>query len=306
MRIVFMGTPDFGAASLKALIDANFNIVGVYTQPDRPRHRMKVSHSAVKQTALDAGLEIFQPEKLRTYEELERFLSLKPDLLVVVAYGKILPDEYIFAPTFGAINVHASLLPKYRGSAPIQWSVLNGDEFGGVTTMYVMSEVDSGDIIYQQRTRIGEHETSGQLFGRLRDIGAELLVKTVHDIEGGIAPRIPQNSDEVTLTTILSKGMSPIDWNRPPREIVKHIHGLDPWPVATATLCGEQFRIFGIEYTNRKTALLPGKIISADRHGIEVACGDGTSLLITELQTSGGKRMSAASYLLGHPMRVDN
>jgi methionyl-tRNA formyltransferase len=305
MRIVFMGTPDFAAASLKKLIERGFNVVGVFTQPDKPRNRgMKISYSPVKEVALSAGLPVFQPATLRDGKAAEQLRALNVDLIVVVAYGRILPDDILAMPTKGCINLHASLLPKYRGAAPIQWAILNGDKITGVTTMYVSSELDSGDIIYTAETEIGEFETSGELFERLRDLGAELLCKTVADIENGTAPRTPQDNSRATYVTPLTKSMSPIDWNKSPREIVKWICGLDPWPVATAELGGRLFRIFGAQYTQNRTDKAPGEIVAADNRGIEVACGGGRTLLITELQAPGGKRMSAADYLRGHPIPV--
>ena len=194
MRIVFMGTPDFAAASLKKLLDEKFDVAGVFTQPDKPKGRgMEMAFSPVKELALANSLPVYQPAKMRDGTAFEVIKSLKPDILVVVAYGRILPDDILAVPKYGAINVHGSLLPKYRGAAPIQWAVLNGDKITGVSTMYLASEMDTGDIIYTAETEIGEFETSGDLFDRLKDMGAELLVKTLHGIEDGTAPRIPQD-----------------------------------------------------------------------------------------------------------------
>lgn len=304
MRIVFMGTPDFAAASLKRLIDEKFDVVGVFSQPDKPRNRgMKLCPSPVKEIALASGIPVFQPEKMRDGTALEMLKSLNPDLVVVVAYGRILPDDILAVPAKGTINIHGSLLPKYRGAAPIQWAVLNGDRKTGVSSMYLASELDSGDIIYTDETEIGEFESSGQLFERLRELGAELLCKTVRDIELGCAPRAPQNHSLATFAPPLNKEMSPIDWNKTPREIVKHICGLDPWPVATAELMDCQFRVFGAEYTDNKTDKPAGTVVSANsKKGIEVACGNGETLLITRLQALCGKQMSAGEYLCGHPM----
>ena len=306
MRIVFMGTPDFAAASLKRMLDENFDVVGVFTQPDKPKNRgMKLTASPVKELALASGIPVFQPEKMRDGTALEALKSLFPDLVVVVAYGRILPDDILAVPTKGTINIHGSLLPKYRGAAPIQWAVLNGDKVTGVSSMYLASELDSGDIIYTDETEIGEFETAGALFERLRDLGAELLCKTVRDIECDRAPRTPQNAALATFAPPLNKEMSPIDWNKTPREIVKHICGLDPWPQATAELAGTSFKIYGVEYTGRKTDLQAGTVVSADsKNGIEVACGNGETLLITRLQAPAGKQMSAGDYLRGHPMNI--
>lgn len=306
MKIVFMGTPDFAAAHLKALLDNHFDVCCVFTQPDKPRNRgMKLSFSPVKEIAVEYGVPVLQPETLKDGKATEAMRQFDPDLLIVVAYGKILPDDMIALPRLGTINVHASLLPKYRGSAPIQWSVLNGDKTTGVTTMYVNPEVDSGDIIYQQETEIGEFETSGELFCRLRDIGAELLCKTVADIDAGVAPRIAQDPAGITFTVQLSKDMSPIDFNRSPREVVKWIYGLQPWPCATTEIDGVTLRVLAAAYTENTTAAAPGTVVSANKSGIEIACGDGGTVLLTEVQASGGKRMNAAAYLLGHPFNVE-
>lgn len=306
MRVVFMGTPDFAAASLKKLIEENYDLVGVFTQPDKPRGRgMSLSFSPVKELALAHGLPVFQPEKMRDGTAYEILKTLAPDLIVVVAYGRILPDNILALPKYGCVNVHGSLLPKYRGSAPIQWAVLNGDYFSGVSTMYLASEMDAGDVIYRQETEIGEFETSGQLFDRLMVMGAELLHKTLRDIEDGTAPRTPQNHAEATYTRQLDKSLCPIDWNRTPRQIVKWICGLQPWPVATAEINGGVFRIFTAEYTENRTQKAPGSIVSAGKRGIEFACAGGETLLVTELQAPGKKRMRAADYLLGHPIQVD-
>lgn len=307
MRIVFMGTPDFAAASLKKLIDEKYyDIAAVFTQPDKPRDRgMKLSYSPVKELALENNIPVYQPTKLRDGTATELIKSLRPDILVVVAYGRILPDDMLEVPKYGAINVHASLLPKYRGAAPIQWAVLNGDKITGVTTMYLASEMDTGDIIYTAETEIGEFETSGELFDRLMVMGAELLDRTLRDIEAGTAPRTPQDHSKASYVKMLDKSLSPIEWAKTPREIIKQIYGLQPWPVATAELDGKVFKIYSAEYTQNKTVKAPGSVVSAGKKGIEIACHGGETLLITELQAAGKKRMKASDYLLGHPIKVD-
>ncbi len=306
MRIVFMGTPDFAAASLKKLIDKKYDIAAVFTQPDKPRDRgMKLSYSPVKELALENNIPVYQPTKLRDGTATELIKSLDPDILVVVAYGRILPDDMLEVPKYGAINVHASLLPKYRGAAPIQWAVLNGDKITGVTTMYLASEMDTGDIIYTTETEIGEFETSGELFDRLMIMGAELLDRTLRDIEAGTAPRTPQDHNKASYVKMLDKSLSPIEWAKTPREVIKQIYGLQPWPVATAELDGKVFKIYSAEYTQNKTDKAPGSVVSAGKKGIEIACLDGETVLITELQAAGKKRMKASDYLLGHPIKVD-
>lgn len=306
MRIVFMGTPDFASASLKKLIDEKFDVVGVFTQPDKPKGRgMELCASPVKELALENGLPVFQPVKMRDGTALAQIKALEPDILVVVAYGRILPDDILAVPKYGAINVHGSLLPKYRGAAPIQWAVLNGDKITGVTTMYLASEMDTGDIIYTAETEIGEYETSGELFDRLKDMGAELLVKTLRDIDAGIAPRTLQDHSKASYVTMLDKSICPIDWNKTPREVLKHIYGLQPWPVATMELEGKTVRVFAAKYTDGKTEKVPGAVVSTDKGGLEIACADGETLLITELQAPGKKRMGAEDYLRGHQIKVE-
>lgn len=307
MRIVFMGTPDFAAASLKKLLDEGFDVVGVFTQPDKPKGRgMELAYSPVKELALAHSLPVYQPEKMRDGTALEAVKALAPDILVVVAYGRILPDDILTVPQYGAINVHGSLLPKYRGAAPIQWAVLNGDKTTGVTTMYLASEMDTGDIIYTAETEIGEFETSGELFDRLKDMGAELLVKTLRDIEAGVAPRTVQEHDKASYVKMLDKSYSPIDFTKDARGVIKWIYGLQPWPTATATLDGATYKIFAAEYTDTKTDKAPGAVVSTGNRGIEIACGKGETVMITELQAPGKKRMSAADFLRGHSIAVSD
>lgn len=304
MRVVFMGTPDFAACSLRKLIREQFEIVGVFTQPDKPRNRgMKLQPSDVKLVALEAGLPIFQPDSMRSAEAYEMLQQLNPDILAVVAYGKLLPDDVLALPRFGAVNVHGSLLPKYRGAAPIQWAVLNGDEETGVSTMFLSHDMDAGDVIFTEKTRIGEQETAGELFDRLAEMGADLLVDTLRAIESGTAPRTPQDHAAATYTKPLSKDMCPIDWSLRARQIVKHVCGLSPWPVATAELQGTLFKIFRVE-ADQPTSAAPGTLLAADKLGIRVACGNGESVRITELQAPGKKRMRAADYLLGHKIEL--
>lgn len=306
-RIVFMGTPDFAAASLKRLLEEKFNVVGVFTQPDKPKGRgMELSFSPVKELALEAGIPVFQPAKMRDGTALEQLKSLKPDILVVVAYGRILPDELLAVPGYGAINVHGSLLPAYRGAAPIQWAVLNGDEKTGVTTMYLASEMDTGDIIYTAETRIGEYETSGELFDRLKELGAELLCKTLNDIFAGTAPRTAQDHSKASYVKQLDKTYSPIDFNKSPREVLKWVYGLQPWPVATMELEGSVYRVFGAAYTQSVTDKEPGSVVSAGKDGLEIACARGETIMITQLQAPGKKRMAAADFLRGHAIKVED
>ena len=305
MRIVFMGTPDFAEESLRALLEAGEDVAAVFTQPDKPRGRgMQESFSPVKTLAVERGIPVYQPVTFKDGAATELLRTLAPELLVVVAYGRILPQTFLDVAKYGSINVHGSLLPKYRGAAPIQWAVLNGDKTTGVSVQYMAAAMDAGDVIASRETEIGEFETSGELFDRLKTLGAELLVETVRKIASGDVVRVPQNEADATYTKMLNKEMCPIDWNKSPREIVKHICGLDPWPVATAELGGVSFRVFGAEYTNNKCSAEPGMVVGADKNGIEIACADGETLLITELQAPGKKRMKAADFLRGHNIKV--
>ncbi len=306
MRIVFMGTPDFAAASLQRLLDQRFDVVGVFTQPDKPKGRgMDLAFSPVKELALSAGLPVFQPDKMRDGRALAILRELRPDILVVVAYGRILPDELLELPKYGAVNVHGSLLPRYRGAAPIQWAVLNGDRITGVSTMYLAHDMDSGDVIYTAETEIGEFETSGELFDRLKELGASLLVKTLRDIEAGVAPRTPQDHSRASYVKMLDKSLCPICWEQAPRQIVKQICGLQPWPVATMELQGKSYKVFAAAYTDHHTEKAPGTLVSTGPEGIEMACAGGETLLITELQAPGKKRMQAADFLRGHPLHAE-
>lgn len=301
-----MGTPDFAAASLKKLIDEKYDIAGVFTQPDKPKGRgMEMAFSPVKELALENGLPVYQPEKMRDGTALDILKELTPDILVVVAYGKILPDDILALPRYGAINVHGSLLPKYRGAAPIQWAVLNGDVKTGVTTMYLAHDMDAGDIIYTTETPIGEFETAGELFDRLMDMGAELLDKTLKDIEAGTAPRIAQNHGDATYVGMLDKSLCPIDFNKSPREVIKWVCGMQPWPVATAEIEGTVYKIHSVDYTHNRTDKAPGSIVSAGNDGIEIACKDGETVMIRQLQAPGKKRMNAADFLRGHRLRIE-
>ena len=305
MRVVFMGTPDFAACSLQKLIDEKYDVVGVFTQPDKPRGRgMEVSFSPVKEIAIKHNIPVYQPEKMRDGTALAILQELKPDVIAVVAYGRLLPDDILELPRLGCINVHGSLLPAYRGSAPIQWAVLNGDKVTGVSTMYMATEMDAGDILLTSETEIGEFETSGELFDRLMVMGADLLHETLTALESGSVERKPQNPERVTFAPRLEKTMCPIDFAKTPRQVIKHIYGMQPWPVATAEIDGGSFRIFAAEFSETKTDKAPGEIVSAGKKGIEIACLGGETVMITELQANGKKRMKAADFLLGHPIKV--
>ena len=304
MKIAFLGTPDFALPSLKMLHERGDD-VAVFTQPDKPVGRKAVmTPPPVKKAALEYGMKVYQFDKIKSEEGVAALKAEAPELMVTAAFGQILSRENLAVPKYGCINVHGSLLPKYRGAAPIQWSVLNGDKITGVTTMYLAHDMDAGDVIYKAETEIGEYETAGELFDRLMDMGAELLIKTLDDIESGTAPRTPQDHSQATYVGMLDKSICPIDWNNTPRMVLKHIYGLQPWPVATMELDGTVYRVFGAEYTNNKCSAEPGMVVGADKNGIEIACADGETILITELQAPGKKRMKAADFLRGHNIKV--
>ena len=298
-----MGTPDFAAVSLEALVAAGHEVCGVLTQPDKPRNRNKVTYSAVKEAALAHSIPVYQPITAKDEATQKLVEDLAPELTVVVAYGQILPQKLLDVPKYGSINVHASLLPKYRGAAPIQWAVLDGEAETGVSIMYMAEELDAGDVILTAKTPIDPEEDLPSLWDRLAKVGAEALAEALPLLAAGTAPRTPQDSTQATFAPMLSRELSPIDWTKPVAAIRNQVRGLIPWPCATAELAGQRFKIYKTA-VGTATDKTPGTLLSAGKKGIEVACGDGQSLWITELQAEGGKRMSAAAYLLGHPMNI--
>lgn len=300
-----MGTPDFAVPSLEALLTAGHEVVGVFTQPDKPKNRgMKLQPPPVKVCAQSHDIPVFQPTKLRDGTALELLQSLAPELVVVAAYGRILPQEILDCPKLGCINVHSSLLPKYRGSAPIHWAILNGDKESGVTIMHMALALDAGDIIAQSVTPIDPDETVETLHDRLAQMGADLLVETVQSIGDGTATRTPQAEDQVTLAPMLSRALSPMDWTRTARQLHDQVRGLIPWPAAVTELNGTRCKIFSTAVLEETTGKAPGTVLMADKKGLKLACGGGTVLQINELQADGGKRMKAADYLRGHPIPV--
>lgn len=303
MRIVFMGTPDFAVPSLKALIQDGHEIAGVYTQPDKPKNRgMKLTPPPVKVVAQEHNLPVFQPKTLRDEEVQRELQGLAPELIVVAAYGKLLPKAVLELPALGCINVHSSLLPKYRGAAPINWAILNGEPETGVTIMHMAEALDAGDIILQAVTPIDLNESVEQLHDRLAVMGAELLSKAVTALAEGTAPRIPQDESQYTYAPMLSRELSPIDWSRSALEIHNQIRGLVPWPATTMELKGTKFKVFASLLTGEKENQPAGTALGADKKGIRMVCGDGGVLCITEVQAPGKKRMKAVDYLRGHPI----
>ena len=306
MRILFMGTPEFAVASLKRLVEDGHEICGVFTQPDKPKNRgHKLAFSPVKEYAITQNLAVYQPLKMRDGEAYSIVESLNPELIVVAAYGKLLPEDILNFPRYGSINVHSSLLPKYRGAAPINWAILDGEQETGVSIMYMAKELDAGDVILQKTTPIGDDEDAQMLTTRLAELGAEALSETVLALADGTATRTPQEHEKHTYASMLSKEMSPIQWTRSAHEIGCQIRGLIPWPCATTDIInGETIKIYVAEETGEATPSQPGTIVAANKKGIDIACGDGKVLRIKELQAQGGKRMAAAAYLLGHPIQL--
>lgn len=301
MRVVFMGTPDIAAVCLDRIVKDGFEVVGVYTQPDRPRGRgMKLTASPVKVLAGNAGIPVFQPDSFREPETVETLRSLRPDICAVVAYGRILPQSVLDVPRLGCINIHASLLPKYRGSAPYQWAVLNGEKETGVTAMYLVRQMDAGDIIDTVTTPIGENETAGELLERLSQLGAELLSRTLGAFRShGRLPARGQDPDKVSFAPMLDKSFCPIDWTKSASQVHNQVRGLNPWPVATMELGGKTFKVY--ETVPVEGGGAPGQILGLTKTGLRIACGQGT-LEIRTLQAEGGKRMGAADYFRGHPL----
>ena len=301
MRIVFMGTPDFAVPSLQALIDAGHDVCAVYTQPDKPQGRKQIlTAPPVKTLALEHDSPVFQPNTLKNEDEQARLRELAPEVIIVVAYGKLLPKAVLDIPPHGCINVHGSLLPRWRGAAPIQWAVIAGDEMAGVTTMQMAEGLDTGDMLLTYETKVGEKETAGELFDRLAQSGAELLIQTLVKLDE-ITPR-PQDDAQSCYAHMLDKQMAVIDWSKSAHEIDCLIRGLNPWPIALTTLSGERLKVFAAEKAAGNGE--PGTVLEADpKKGLTVACGEG-ALKLTEIQLVGGKRMKVNDFLRGHAIEV--
>ena len=305
MRIVFMGTPEFAVPSLKALVEAGYEICGVFTQPDKPKNRgMKLRASPVKEYALSIEVPVFQPVKMRDGEALAILRELRPDLIAVAAYGKILPADILALPSLGCVNVHSSLLPKYRGAAPINWAILNGEDETGVTIQRMAEGIDTGDILAQAGTPIDINENAVQLLTRLARMGAELLVETVRQLETGSAKPTPQEESLASYAPMLSKELSPMDWSKTARQLHDQVRGLYPWPAASAVLDGIRCKVIRTTLLDERTDQPPGTVLQADKRGLRAACGDGGVLEILELQPDGKKAMAAAAFLMGHPVQA--
>ncbi len=300
MRIVFMGTPDFAVPCLQRLLDDGHQVAGVFTQPDKPKGRgYALAPPPVKELAIREGLPVYQPAKMRDGQALEILRELRPQLIVVVAYGRILPKEILELPPLGCINIHGSLLPKYRGAAPIQWSVLNGDPVAGVTAMYLAEAMDTGDMILKAETPLGENETSGELYDRLAPLGAQCLSDTMKLFESGHVPRAPQDESQATLAPMLDKAMGQLDFGKPAWQLHNLIRGLNPWPSAWVRTGGKLLKIHRSLLRPDLAAgdAAPGALL--DGKELLVACGEGSVLQLTQVQPEGKARMSGADYLRG-------
>ena len=305
MKIVYMGTPEIAKVCLEKLYTEGFDIAAVYTKPDTPKNRgMKLVPSEVKAYAQSVGLPVIQPETFKDNAAVEQLKEIAPDLIIVVAYGKILPQRVLDIPKFGAINMHASILPSLRGAGPVQWSILNHCQETGVTAMYLTAGMDEGDIIEIRKTSIDPMETTSELMERLSHIAADLACDTARAIEAGTAKRTPQDNAKATYAPMLSKAMSPINWDEPAQFVIDHVRGLIPWPVATTEIDGKTFKIFRAEKTGKTTEKAPGTLLALTKQGLEIACGGGDVLVVTELQAEGGKRMAASAYFNGHPIKL--
>ncbi len=298
--VVFMGTPDFAVPALKALADSSeYDVKLVISQPDKPQGRKQIlTPSPVKQLALQYGFDIYQPEKLKSDEAFEKINSIAPDFIVVSAYGNILPQRILDIPRFGCVNLHGSLLPKYRGAAPIQWSVINGDKLTGVTTMLMDAGLDTGDILLTSEKVISENETAGEVFDALADLCPELLIKTLIGLEKGSITPVKQDNDNATYVSVLKKEMSVIDWSLSAERIHNLIRGMNPWPVARTAYSGKIMKIFSSSVCFCSSALPVGTVKVKDEC-IYVTCGNGTVLQLKDIQLEGSKRMSAAEFLRG-------
>ena len=302
MRVVFMGTPDIAATCLKKILADGFEVVACYTQPDRPKGRgMKMVYSPVKEVAMAQGIPVFQPENFREDAVVEELAALQPDVCAVVAYGRILPQRVLDIPGKGCINIHASVLPQYRGSAPYQWAVLDGLKETGVSAQYMALKMDAGDIIGVSKTPIGENETAGELLDRLAVLGADLLSETLRKVEKGEAVATAQDESQVTFAPMLDKAMCPIDWNKTAQQVHDQVRGLNPWPTATTTIAGNFFKIHSTVIVDGKGQ--PGEILGLTKTGLKIACGQG-AVEIRVLQAEGGKRMAAPDYFRGHPLEL--
>lgn len=299
MKIVFMGTPDFSVPCLERLVSDGEEVVGVFTQPDKPKGRgYEMAFSPVKECAIKHNIPVFQSKSMKDGEALKIMETLNPDLTIVVAYGKILPKEILYFPKYNSINIHASLLPAYRGAAPIQWSILNGEKVTGVTSMLMNEGLDTGDMLLSEKIEITENMNAGELHDALSIMGAEVMSKTIAEVKANSLKPVKQDDSLSNYSPMLSKALCPTDFTKSAQEVHNHIRGLSPWPVATATLNGKKLKLHS-SVIGGKTTLAPGTVVSTDGV-ISVACGDGICVDILSVQAEGKKRMSSKDFLLGH------
>lgn len=302
MKLIFMGTPDFAVPSLERLIADGHEVSLVVTQPDKPVGRKQIlTPPAVKVCALAHDIEVYQPTSMRTEESCARLAEEKADAIIVVAYGKILPKSILELTPGGCINVHGSLLPRYRGAAPVQWAVLNGDEVAGVTTMLLDEGVDTGDMLLTFSRPLDDTITGGELFDLLAQDGADLLSRTLTELENGTLTPIAQPTEGACYASMLDKSMCPLDWTKPACVLHNQVRGMNPWPVATCRVDGKVMKVF-VSRVGESTDVQPGTVVSSQP--LTVACGDGQTLILDEIQAEGSRRMAAADYLRGHPIAV--
>jgi methionyl-tRNA formyltransferase len=304
VKVLFMGTPDFAVPSFEALVREGYNVIGVVTQPDRPKGRkQELTPPPVKVAAQKLGLPVYQPEKLRDPEAVEKVLSLGPDLIVTAAYGQILPEAILNAPKFGCINVHASLLPKYRGGAPIHHAIINGEKETGVTIMYMVKALDAGDIITQRSIPITEADHVGTMHDKLSLLGAELLTEILPPLLQGKVKAVKQEESQVTYAPNITREDEKIDWSRSAVKLWNQVRGLHPWPVAFTTWRDKPFKIWWAEPIAEHSPAKPGTVVRVDETGIFVATGNGL-LLLKEVQPAGKRRMPVAEFVRGRQMTV--
>ncbi len=305
MKIVYMGTPDFAVPALEKICAMGWDVPLVVTKPDRPASRgHKIQQCDVKRKALELGLSVVSPEKVKKNPELAGVLkAADPDFIVVAAYGKILPKEILEIPRYGCVNIHGSLLPKYRGAAPIQRAVLNGDPESGVTIMYMAEECDAGDILAQRAVSI-EGKTSEQVFEELSVLGADLLAECLPEIVSGKLKGVPQDASLATHADMIAKEEGQIDWTKSAKALESHVLGMYSWPIAYTVLNGDIFKVHAAQAVDRRTSAAPGSVVSSGKEGIGVSCGDGGVLLLKKVQLPGKKAMDAGSFLLGHPVEI--
>ena len=302
MRVIYMGTPDFAVHALVSIVEAGHDVVACFTQPDKAKGRSKkLQPTPVKVQAMEYDIPVYQPVKLREQENVDIIREYAPDVIVVAAYGQILPESILNIPKYGCVNIHASLLPKYRGAAPIQWAVINGDAVTGVTTMRMDEGLDTGDMIEHSIVSIGDDDTGETLTDKLAASGAQLILSTLEKLENGTAVRTPQDDSLSCYASMLNKGMGDIDFSEPAEKIERLVRGLQPWPCAYTRIGGKNVKIYGAKVVSREDGIAPGEITMVTKKTFAIACGQ-DALQITRLQPEGKKPMDAAAFLAGNKL----